>query len=207
MTDAPFVTFPESMCAGEIIFSIDRVVGRTASSYTLQDSVYKWPGERWRADVTLPPTTDKTKAGEWKAFGVKLQGSFGTFLMGDASAKQPRGVVSGVITVDGAGQTGNQLNATGFLSLTDFVFRAGDYIQLGSGQSSRLHMVVDDVDSDSSGDATLNIEPALRESPTNGATITYINARGVFRLSSNSYSWRVSPGPTYRMSFQAEEVI
>lgn len=71
---------------------------------------------------------------------------------------------------------------------------AGDYIQLGSLSSARLHKVISDSIVDSSGVATLDIWPALRTSYTDGATVTIDNPVGVFRLASNEMPEDVSPG-------------
>jgi hypothetical protein len=68
-------------------------------------------------------------------------------------------------------------------------------------------MVTENANSDSSGDAAISIAPALRSSPADSATITVNNPRGLFRMAENSFSWSVDPGPKYRMSFRAVEVL
>jgi hypothetical protein len=63
------------------------------------------------------------------------------------------------------------------------VLLAGDYIQVGV----RLHRVLDTVNADGLGKATIAIWPSLREVPS-GAVITN-HAVGLFRLASNDQSW------------------
>lgn len=207
MSVQPLIEMPESSCFAEVTLSIDRVVGRTSSPYSLQEQFYKWPGERWRMDLVMPPMTNRDTANEWKAFGVKLQGMYGQFLFGDPSAKVPRGVATGSPQVDGVGQIGNSLDTKGWTPGVTNILKAGDYVQLGSGLSSRLHMNVNNVDSDGAGKATLTLEPAVREAFADSSVIVVNNPVGLFRLSGNTFQWRVSPGPIYRISFSAEEVV
>jgi len=86
-------------------------------------------------------------------------------------------------TVNGASQTGETLsvNMTGSLV-------AGDYIQVGTGLTSRLHKVL----TTRTGSGTLDIWPRLRESPTTGSAVVYNSPVGLFRLKTNerSFSWR-----------------
>lgn len=207
MSVQPLIEMPASSCFAEVTLSIDRVVGRTSSPYSMQEQFFKWPGERWRMDLVMPPITNRDTANEWKAFGVKLQGMYGQFLFGDPSAKVPRGVATGSPKVDGANQIGNTLVTKGWTPNTTNILKAGDYIQLGSGVTSRMHMNVNPVDSDSSGNATLTLEPAVREAFADDSVIVVNNPVGLFRLSGNTFQWRVSPGPVYRISFSAEEVV
>lgn len=207
MSVPPLINMPVSSCAASVKFAINRVVGVTSSPYSLSSQTFKWPGEQWMADFDMPPMTNKETAYEWKAFGVALEGKYGMFLLGDPSAKVPVGVGTGSPKVDGAGQLGNTLNTKDWTPGIEGIMKAGDMFQLGSGLTARLYMVVEDADTDTSGDTTLVIQPALRSSPADGAAIVVNNPVGLFRLSSNSFSWQVTPGPVWRMSFQAEEVI
>lgn len=207
MSVPPLVDLPTSACASSVIMTLTRVVGMTVSPFTLEDQTFKWQGEAWSIDFSLPPFTSRAVASDWITFGAKMEGIYGRFLMGDPSARLPRGVASGSPQVDGNNQTGNALLVKGFTPNINGILLKGDYIQLGTGVNSRLHMVVDDVNSDVSGNAVLNIVPALRLSPTTNDPVIVSNARGIFRLVDNSFSWSVDPGPVYRVSFQAREVV
>jgi hypothetical protein len=97
-----------------------------------------------------------------------------------AAASRPAG-----ITVKGASQTGNSLVVWGFGESLSNRLKAGDYIQLGSGSSSRLHMITQDTASDFTGKATLSLWPALRSSPADAAALTVSGAKGVFELTAD----------------------
>lgn len=207
MSVPPLVYVPTSACASSIVMTLDRVVGVTESPFTLGEQAFRWPGERWSISFNLPPFTKREVFSDWVSFGLKLKGRYGRFLMGDLSAKTPRGIATGTPIVNGSGQSGNTLNTSGWTASTNGILLKGDYIQIGTGTASRLHMVVDDINSDSSGNAQLTIEPALRSSPAPGLAIITQDAKGLFRLDSNSLSWSVNPGPVYRLSFVAVEVL
>lgn len=201
------IDLPDSSCAASVSMSIMRVAPRTTSPFTLDTQSFLWPGEQWSMEFNMPTIVDRGIAQEWIAFGVKLKGSYNYFLMGDPSARNPLGVATGTPQVAAASQTGNLLQTKGWTPNVVGIMRAGDYIQLGSGVNSRLHMVTDDADSDASGLANLSIEPALRSSPALNSAIVTSDAKGVFRLIDNTFSWSVAPGKKYNLSFSAVEVI
>lgn len=207
MTTAPLLDLPESACASSMVMTLARVVGQSGSPYTLERQDFKWPGEAWSLEFTLPTFTDRETAEDWICFGLKLEGTFGRFLAGDPSSKKPRGVATGTPQVDGGGQSGNTLQTKGWSPNIIGILKKGDYIQLGTGTSSRLHKVVDDVNSDGAGKANLNIVPSLRTPPANSSAIVTNNARGVFSLVNNDFAWSVNPGQQRRLGFSAVEVV
>lgn len=207
MTTPPLLTMPTSSCAASVTMTLNRVVGLTQSPFTLEEQAFKWQGEAWSVDFMMPPFKSRAIASQWISFALKLRGQFGTFYLGDPSARIPQGVGTGTPVVDGINQNGNTLLTRGWTSGVTGILLAGDYIQIGTGTNSRLHMVTADANSDGSGDAALSIEPALRYSPADGTAINVNNPVGVFRLTENSWSWSVTPGKIYRLSFQAVEVV
>jgi hypothetical protein len=149
-------------------------------------------------------------ADEWNAFLTSLNGQFGTFLLGDPLAANPRGsagVTPGTPLVNGTSQTGNILAIDGCPESATGYLKAGDYIQLGSGSTSRLYKVLSDVNTTSDGAASIDIWPDLRESPSDNAPVTVTNTKGLFRLSSNESSFTISNASIYGISFGAVEAI
>lgn len=114
---------------------------------------------------------------------------------------------SNKVAVYGASQTGNELIVWGFgASLTDRL-KAGDYIQLGTGASSTLHLVTVDADTDVSGKVALQIEPALRSSPANDATVTVTDPKCVMRLSDNAAEWNSDASSVYSVTIAFKEAL
>jgi len=157
--------------------------------------------------LTLPPMK-RSDAANWQAFILKLHGRKGTFLLGDPDARTPRGTISGAVTL-GANASVGDFTISISTSQNSLVnaFRAGDYIQLGSGGTSKLYMIVDDVTTDGSGDADINIEPAIKTAATSGATVTYTNAKGLFRMENPQIDWDADEVSKYGIAFDAMEAL
>lgn len=207
------ITYPLSLPNVSGIATVNFIarssVGLTTSPFTYQTQAFRNQGERFEADVTLAPMK-RDDAEQWNSFFLKLYGQFGTFLLGDPNASVPRGSASssaGTPVVNGASQTGDTLNIDGVPGGQIGYLKAGDYIQLGSGLTSRLYKVLDDANSNGSGQVALTIYPDLRSSPSDGATVVVSNARGLFRLSTPTHQWSISQDSFYSMTFGAIESI
>lgn len=199
------ISLPTNKGLAKIRLSASTVVGVSQSPFTAAQQVYRYTGQYWEADVTLPPMK-RADAEYWISFLLKLDGAFGTFLMGDPNGATARGIATGTPLVNGASQTGNELLTDGWTANQTGILKAGDYIQLGSAASSRLHKVLEDVNSNASGQATLTLFPALRSSPSDNAAITVSNPRGVFRLTTVP-SWDIDEATFYGMTFGAREAL
>jgi hypothetical protein len=184
-------------------------IGVTESPFTFTQQVFRNQGQRWEADISLPPMT-RANAEEWASFLLRLRGRFGTFLLGDPANETPRGsagLTPGTPVVDGAGQSGDALDISGLpISINGYLL-AGDYIQVGSGATARLHKVLQNVNSDGAGKATVNLWPAIQSNPLDGSAIGVTNARGNFRLASNETSWDISTARIYGITFGAIEAL
>lgn len=181
------------------------IVGIAASEFTGAQQVQKHDGEYWQVDISMPPMT-RNDGQIWDAFCTKLNGRLGTFLMGMDNAMRGLGDLSGNPVVNGDGQSGGTLNITGATPSIENWAHAGDYIQLGSGASSRLHKVLDNASTDDQGNASINIWPRLRRSPNDGDIVVVENTKGVFRLTDN-ISVSIQEANIYGFSFSAVEVI
>ena len=177
----------------EITTTMVNTVAVAENPFNPQEDVYEWPRQFWKADITLPKM-NRENAEKWICFLAKLRGKKGTFLMPPVVGNAPRGTMAGTPVVDGSSQAGHTLDIRGLTASAASVFREGDFIQLGSGSTTRLHKVLDDIDADASGLASVNIWPALRTSPADGASVLYAAPVGRFRLNNNESPFKyVSP--------------
>jgi hypothetical protein len=203
------VALPTTTGIAMVTLSARNVVGLSQSPFTMKQQVQKHAGQRWEAQVQLPPM-DRDEAEVWLTFLMKMNGVFGTFLLGDPNGGTARGSASttpGTPVVNGASQTGNELDIDGLPASATGYLKAGDYIQLGSGSSAQLYKVLDDVDSNASGEATLTIWPNLRSSPDDDATVVVSSAQGVFRLADNQTDITIDTASIYGLAFQAIEAL
>lgn len=182
------------------------MVAVTASPFTAAQTVQAHQGQIWRAAIVYPPMLRATAAA-WQGFLLSLRGSYGTFLLGDPAATTPRGIATGTPLVNGAAQTGQVLNTKGWTPSQTGILLAGDYIQLGTGATARLHQVVVAANSDAGGLAALDIWPRLRESPADNAAIVTASPVGLFRLATNDIDWDTDEALFYGISFEAVEAI
>lgn len=182
------------------------VVGIASSPFTLQQQVYQHAGQQWEAEITMP-AMKRSDAEQLVAFMLKLNGQYGTFTFGDPANTTPRGVGTGTPLVNGAGQTGNSLVTDGWTASQTGILKAGDWIQLGSGSTSRLYKILSDANSSGAGAATFDIYPNLRSSPADNAVITVTNPVGLWRLSSNEMNWNIDEASIYGITIACVEAL
>ncbi|NIM21858.1 MAG: hypothetical protein GTN64_05485 [Candidatus Latescibacteria bacterium] len=197
------LSMPTSTNAHSSIQWIQRnIVGLSSSPFTAQQQVQDWGGDFWELDVSFDPM-DRDDAFVWIAFLSKLRGANGTFLYGDELTRTKRGNAAATGQVNGASQTGNELVTDDWnFNVTD-LFREGDKIQIDNS----LYMVLNDVNSDGGGNATLDIWPSLRGHADN-SVITHTDAQGRFRLVPGTDTVeRVGRNQLWLVSFRAVEAL
>lgn len=185
---------PTSIGIEGIALRAMNAVTTTKSPYTYKQQVLDFGGQMWSASVSIP-STRKDVAAEWSAMLVSLRGPVGTFLLGDPDYVSPRGDASSCVVTGSAGDTTISCVMTGTL-------KAGDYIQLGSSASAKLHKVL----VDQSGDGNLEIWPKLRSDYTDEVAVLD-SPKGVFRLASNVTEWSINNAGAYGISFEAVESL
>lgn len=188
------LSLPTNIGMASIELRAKNTVAVSSSPFTYKQTVYAYDGQMWEADVTLPPM-NRDDAESWIAFLMSLKGRYGTFLLNDPSATSVRGTATSATITGSAGDSSVTVTMSGTL-------KAGDYLQLGSGNDSTLHKVL----ADKSGSGTLEIWPKLRKDRSSvSADLT--SASGLFRLASNETAWSVNDASFYGISFGATEVV
>jgi len=204
------ISFPRSLPTVTGIANITlRAVNQTAmtmSPFTYKQQIHNHAGQRWEAEVQLPPMR-YDKAEEWIAWLLSLNGRAGTFLMGDPNRCTARGALGGTPLVNGAGQTGSSISIDGCSSNVTGWMKAGDYIQLGSASTATLHKVLQDADTNGNGEVTLDIWPNIISAPTNNASVITSNTVGRWRLNSGQQDWSVDNAAIYGITFACVQVV
>ncbi len=200
------LALPTTPTPSRMLMRSVNAVALSQSPFTFEQQVFEHQGGMWAAEISLPPM-ERATAALWIAFKLKLRGRNGTFLLVPFSAKTPRGSGGGTPQVDGASQTGLILSTKGWPVSTNGVLLASDYLQIGTGATSRFYQTLNDVDTDAGGLATLDIWPRLRESPADSATIKLTNPEAVFRLANNISEWDIDTASIYGLGISAMEAI
>ena len=187
-----------------VSFRARNAVAYSMSPFTFAGQAHQYAGQMWEADITLPAMR-RSNAEQWNAFLLSLNGQAGTFLLGDPNGATPRGTAAAspgtpIIT----DQTGSTISVTGAATSQTGWLLAGDYIQLGAATTATLHKVLVDADTDGSGNATLEVWPAVRG--TRSGSVVVSNAVGKFRLAENVSGWNADVAQ-YGITFSAMEAV
>lgn len=196
------VAFPSSPKPRSARVSFISNVGLTTSEFTYQVRKQRNAGQRWEIDLELPPMTGE-QAGQWMAFLVKMNGVEGTTQVPDPDRQTAYGVATGTPLINGASQTGGTIITDGWTTSQTGIMKAGDLLQIGD----YMYMVLDDCNSDGSGNATINIGPDLRESPADNAAITVQDVTTKCRLAGNSAQWTTDNMKNYGMNISFVEQL
>lgn len=200
------LTLPTTPAPKAVTIGTMTQVGINRSPYTFTTLVQAYAGKTLVAEVVLPLMKERADAEKWICFLLKLNGEEGTFLLGNPVSKTPRGTANGNPKVNGSGQqTGvSLLNTKGWAVNSNGVLLEGDEFQVGN----RLYKVLNDVNSDGSGNATIDIFPGLRESPADNDTLNLYSPKGLFRLaSSENKLFDADEAKIYNVSFSCVEAI
>lgn len=171
-----------------------------------QQNVSEWTGSRqvlasgrgwWECSMSLPPIVGETSVNAWRAFMALARGVANDFQV--PVNEVPQSSASATPLVNGAGQTGRSINTDGW-PVSTTVLHAGQFVTIGN----QLLQLTADVTSNSSGQATISFEPAIRVSPADNAAIEFKNPYALmYFVEDPSYS--VEPGLVYSMSFNLRE--
>lgn len=192
-------TFPTSLIVGNIAdatFYIDSLFLSSTAPNSRYTRVSGPLDARWMAKMRF----NKLSEDEWndiEAFFHKIDQYGGFFSFFDPSKQIPRGAQVNDPTTDSAYLTGEvatsatrgatSVHLKGLKTSTTDVLKANDHISITHGASGHqlLYAITDDASSDGSGEATVNIKPALQAPVAAGSpgdTVTFYQARGAFRL-------------------------
>lgn len=202
------LALPTSIGIAQIELRATNAVAISRSPFTFGTQVHAYSGQSWQADVTLP-SIRRDLAEDWVAWLISLKGQFGTFYLGDPNAVTPRGSArdTDTILVNGATSSGNTLAIDSAPASRTGYLKAGDYMQVGTGTSRQLFKVLADVNTNGSGQATVDIWPDVRTTIANNAAVTVENTKGIFRLASNEQAFSINEASIYGITFAAMEAI
>ena len=176
------LSLPGVFKSAEITITAENVVSVWSGTYSLIEQVYESPGKRWHVAIKLP-SMSAVNSEQVVGWMLALRGKQGTFYCNDTSHRTPFGVATGTPLVNGAQTAGStDLAIKGWTPSITGILKAGDWLQVGTGSTMRLHKVCFDVNSDSSGHCTAIVWPTLRSAYADGTTIVTTNASGVFYL-------------------------
>ncbi len=199
------LTFPAGGIASVEFMAKDKV-GDFSNEFSGIQSVIAHTGQRWEILITSV-LMNRADASEWIAFLNELQGKRGTFYFGDPFNPTPRGIATGTPLIDGASETGQDINTKGWTASQSGIVLKADWLQFGTGSTRKLVQSLTDANSDSGGLATLTVYPEIKIAFADSTSIVTASPTGLFRLLSNDRLWAVRPDGLYQFAFAAREVL
>lgn len=200
------VTLPSTPNFRAVEFRAKNAVAVSSSPFTYQQQIYQYPGQMWEVDVSLPPMK-RNDAETWIAALMSLNGSVGTFKLGDPVGCYPRGSanVEGLFyTVSELSSGDNQLEIFG-AGLTTNSLLAGDYIEIGNQLFKCLNNAVEK----DAEQPTINVDvwPNVRGTIEAVSSVKVAHTKGLFRLASNQFVFSSDELAHYGISFSAIEAL
>tara|TARA_R100000654_G_scaffold11904_5_gene25929 strand:+ start:718 stop:1305 length:588 start_codon:yes stop_codon:yes gene_type:complete len=170
-------TYPTSPTFKTLGFSSEQ---KTLTSTTDSGKMFsvQIDGQRWKFSASYPPMGRSTFAPVY-AFIMKQRSQKETFTIVPPVISSAQGNVSGTILVNGSHTAGDTTITVDAMTGT---LKAGDLIKFAH---SKVYMVVSDVTADGSNEATLTIEPPLREALADNSSVTYDNVPFTVRLTND----------------------
>ncbi len=161
---------------------------------------------RWSASGEMKPIIKQSNAESWQAFFIALRGQANVFQLRAVEAQQ---TASANPTVNGGSQTGNTLNLTGLSgSVASTFLPAGSKMTIPfSDGTCQLVVLTSALVVGASTTGTATIEPRLRKSPANAATVEVQYPYALMALTSDVTGWTVDRGQLYGFAFEAEEAF
>jgi len=157
-------------------------------------------GQRFKFSATYPPMS-RAEFAPVIAFIMKQRSQKETFQIALPDLKNAKGDVSGVVLVNGLHSAGDTTIDVDGMTGT---LKAGDFVQFNG--HSKVYMVVADA-TDSSGSATLTIEPPLREDVADNSAVTYDGVEFTVRLTNDVQQFNTGDLDLYRFEVDFIEAL
>ena len=157
-------------------------------------------GQRFKFSASYPPMS-RTDFAPVLAFIMKQRSQKETFQIALPDLKNAKGDVSGTVLVNGSHSAGDTTITVDAMTGT---LKAGDLIKFSH---NKVYMIVADVTADGSNEATLTIEPPLREALTDNSSVTYDNVQFTVRLVNDVQQFNVAVDNYYRYEVDFIEAL
>ena len=158
-------------------------------------------GQRFKFSASYPPMSRSEFAPVY-AFIMKQRSQKETFQIALPDLKNAKGDISGIVSTNGSHSAGDTTidvqNITGTI-------KAGDFIKFNT--HSKVYLVVEDATGDSNDEATITIEPPLREDVDTDVVMLYDNVPFTVRLTNDVQEFNTGDLDLYRFEVDFIEAL
>lgn len=172
------------------------------SEVTQTEQVVLRAGSFWSFFGELP-LMNAAQARPWMAFLQGLRGGAGTFWLPVPDYDGPQNGAAGNGAVNGAGQSGLELDGDGFATSETPLLEAGEFIQC----ENQCYQLTADADTDGGGLTTFDLVPEIRVAPADGATIEVAAPKILMRADFDATGWDTDHRNLYKIKLAAFEVV
>ena len=193
-------TYPTSPEFRSIGFSSEQ---KTITSTTDSGKIFavQVDGQRFKFSATYPPMR-RSDFAPVLAFIMKQRSQKETFQIALPDLKNAKGNVSGTVLVNGSHTAGDTtITVDGMIG----TIKAGDFVKFGG--DTKVYMVVADATANVSNEATLTIEPPLRDALSDNALVTYDGVEFTVRLTSDIQEFNTGDLDLYRFEVDFIEAL
>lgn len=185
------ITFPDALGAVKVNWREARLDIAFESVFGSQG--VEIAGPLW-ALLLQPKQFNRLNYADWEALLLKLCGRQNQLEVWHLDRPAPLGTMRGTMIFNGAqaqGATTLTISASGQGGKT---LLTGDHLGFGSGTTQQVVKVVDPATADGSGNITVNVKQALRNSFAAGASVTWDKPKALFRRVSTETSMEHTRG-------------
>lgn len=160
-------------------------------------------GHKWLIGLKYNNSLSRAQHDELWGFVQKQRNAFDSFTLNLPDKNVPRGTATGTPLVNGASQNGTSIISDGWTINIPGIMKRGDLLKFNG--HSKVYQVTDDANSNGSGQATINISPALHVSPADNETIIVNNVSFTVKLVSGRQEYDAEAGGYYGLFINVRE--
>lgn len=163
-------------------------------------------GTRFKIACQMPPMPNLTVGRQWVARLIrgKQEGARMPWPLLGFDPGTPGFITAGQGLVNGAGQAGRTLSV--HTIVPNYVFREGQFFSVVISGRHYLYMVTAEAFANSSGVATLSIEPMIRVSPPNGAAVHIGKPMVEGFIMGEAFAWEMALANFVGIGFELAEI-
>lgn len=176
---------------------------RVSVAHSLKRQVRGGSVQRWgfRLEYSNRSRAEMT---ELIAHAIAQRGQYGSFPFVPAVIGLSQSTVSGTPLVNGATATGRSIPTDGWAnSIT--AMKAGEFVKFNG--HNKVYMLTADVVTNGSGQATINIEPALYADVADNEPLVVSNVPFTVAYAAPQHEWSMGAGPVFDWACDLEEVL
>jgi hypothetical protein len=174
-----------------------------STTHSLKQQVRSRGAQRWKVSYKYG-TMERDDYMALYAFLTSQRGQYDTFTLALPSGISPRGAWTGTPLVNGAVAAGlTSVAVDGLSNSITGIGKAGDYLKFAG--HSKVYMLVSDVNSNGSGQATLTIFPKLVAALADNEALTVSSVPFTVALTSDVVALPIRPPVQGSIEFEAME--